>query len=110
RPLRAVEWAGGVSWARFHEGSRTASFHTTRSRDMGAVEKEDDVETLLEICHNLVVQDKQQNVVRFAHFSVREFLQARLDGSYEIAAGACLSILKFAKPLLPATPITEYAL
>lgn len=37
--------------------------------------RNDDVD--LEICHNLVVLDQQQDIVRFAHLSVPEYLENR---------------------------------
>lgn len=38
-----------------------------------------DKETILRFCHNLVIWDSTQNVIRFAHLSVREFLEKSTD-------------------------------
>ncbi|RPB06631.1 hypothetical protein P167DRAFT_580246 [Morchella conica CCBAS932] len=53
------------------------------------------IETILKICHNLVVIDHQLGLVRFAHLSVQEYLEKRLstEETNTMAAIVCLSIL-----------------
>lgn len=48
---------------------------TTAPRSVNVDDWELSVETLLKICHNLLVLDRQSNIVRVAHLSVREFLE-----------------------------------
>ena len=53
------------------------------------------INTLLRICQNLLIFDKQLNVFRFAHLSVGEYLGTRLrkDDSHGEIAKVCLSLL-----------------
>jgi predicted acetyltransferase len=80
-PLSPEEWTGGVSWALPRPDRKSPKLETP---------------VLLDVCQNLVVNDGQQNVMRFAHLSVREFLEAEaLDRqAAEMAASACLAILQ----------------
>ena len=52
--------------------------------------------TVLDICHNLVVEDKQSEVMRFSHLSVQEYLENReefgISKVHSMAAQACLSV------------------
>ncbi|KAH8147134.1 uncharacterized protein LAJ45_08934 [Morchella importuna] len=52
-----------------------AKLVTIVSRSVNVDDWELSVETLLKICHNLLVLDRQSNIVRVAHLSVREFLE-----------------------------------
>jgi predicted transcriptional regulator len=81
KPLSPDEWAGGVSWALLRSDGNPSGLG---------------VSVLLDVCQNLVVHDGQQNVMRFAHLSVREFLETKsLDQqAAEMAASACLAILQ----------------
>jgi predicted acetyltransferase len=100
-PLSPEVWAGGVSWALPGPDEKSPKFKTP---------------VLLDVCQNLVVHDGQQNVMRFAHLSVREFLEAKaLDRqAAEIAAFACLAILQHPHTLnaKPAdfTPFHRYSI
>lgn len=53
-------------------------------------------EELLEMCCNFVVHDEALDVFRFAHFSVREYLETRKEyssaASHTLAAERCLSV------------------
>ncbi|KAL7273945.1 hypothetical protein RUND412_003172 [Rhizina undulata] len=51
--------------------------------------------TILDVCQNLVVLDKQLGVFRTAHFSVTEFLLEKLDikEAHTMAAEVCLTLL-----------------
>ena len=53
------------------------------------------VSRLLKVCQNLLIFDKQQNVFRFAHLSVDEYLETKLrkDDSHSEMAKVCLSLL-----------------
>jgi hypothetical protein len=79
--LSPEEWAGGVSWALPRPDGKSPKLETP---------------VLLDVCQNLVVHDRQRNVMRFAHLSVREFLEAKaLDRQAAgMAACACLAILQ----------------
>lgn len=50
---------------------------------------------LLDICHNLLVRDEELGVLRFAHFSVQEFLLRQFDveGDHASLAEVCLTTL-----------------
>lgn len=52
---------------------------------------------LLKLCHNLVTWDHQSNVIRFAHLSVREFIEKAQSTSAAtsnlMAANCCLAFL-----------------
>ncbi|KAI5842185.1 ankyrin repeat-containing domain protein [Morchella snyderi] len=54
-----------------------------------------DIETILKLCHNLVVIDHQLGVMRFVHFSAQEFLKLRWNEkeTNSMAATVCLTIL-----------------
>ncbi|KAL0631457.1 hypothetical protein Q9L58_009678 [Maublancomyces gigas] len=55
-----------------------------------------DTQSLFKICHNLLTLDRQLNIVRFAHLSVREFLektQFTIVESNTMASESCLSYL-----------------
>jgi hypothetical protein len=58
-------WAGGVSWASLRPDGNPPKL---------------EMAVLLDICQNLVVHDAQQNVMRFSHLSVREFLETKALG------------------------------
>lgn len=61
--------------------------------------------TLLDICHNLIVLDKQLGILRFAHFSVHEFLRDKYsvkEGNAGLA-DVCLTLLMESDT----TPITQ---
>jgi hypothetical protein len=81
KPLSPDEWAGGVSWALPRSNGKSPKLKTSM---------------LLDVCENLVVHDGHRNVMRFAHLSVREFLETKaLDRqAAEMAACACLAILQ----------------
>ena len=53
------------------------------------------IDILLKICQNLLIFDKQLNVFRFAHLSVDEYLEEKLDNveSHSEIAKVCLSLL-----------------
>lgn len=53
------------------------------------------IETILKLCHNLVVIDHQLEVMRFAHLSVQEYLETlwKEQETNSMAAAVCLSIL-----------------
>lgn len=59
-------------------------------------------ETVLDLCANLVVLDNGLDVFRFAHLSVREFLETKgkfdAASNHAIAAECCLRYLLYAKP------------
>ena len=52
------------------------------------------VESLLDLCNNFVLYDQALDVFRFAHLSVREFLEQKLEykktSCYSLAAECCL--------------------
>lgn len=56
-------------------------------------------ETILHICHNLVIYDEGLEVFRFAHFSVQEFLIRQPEFGPERAhtniAEVCLTVLTY---------------
>jgi hypothetical protein len=104
KPLSPDEWAGGVSWALPRPDGKPPKLKTP---------------ILLDVCQNLVMHDGQQNVMRFAHLSVREFLETKaLDRqAAEMAACACLVILQHphivnAQPTASTdfTPFHEYSI
>jgi predicted acetyltransferase len=80
-PLSPDEWTGGVSWASLKPDGNPPTL---------------EMAVLLDVCQNLVVHDSQRNVMRFAHLSVREFLETRdLDRqSVEMAAATCVNVLQ----------------
>jgi len=87
RPLTPEEWTDVTCYASQPLDSRI---------DLG---------TLLDICHNLVVLDWQSNAVRFAHLSVREYLEKyhfNIEESNVMAAKCCLSMLIDCEGLFPA--------
>lgn len=56
-----------------------------------------DTRSLFKICHNLIALDREQNIVRFAHLSVREFLeksQFTMVAAHTLAATSCISYLR----------------
>ena len=54
-----------------------------------------DMESILDLCHNLVIHDEGLDIFRFAHLSVREFLEKRSEFSQKscnaLAAENCLT-------------------
>ena len=78
RPLSSLEWVNFTYWPELVDP------------DIG-------VDSLLEMCHNLVTVDNQSQVVRFTHLSVQEYLENLDDFTTEkanaMAAGFCLSVL-----------------
>ena len=60
------------------------------------------VETVLDLCANFVVLDTDLDVFRFAHLSVREFLEKREEfdaaSNHAIVAECCLQLLFYARP------------
>jgi hypothetical protein len=84
--LSPAEWADGVSWALAGPNGNPTTL------TMGV---------LLGVCQNLVVHDDQRDVMRFAHLSVREFLETKdLDRqAAEMAASACLAVLQHPRTL-----------
>jgi GNAT superfamily N-acetyltransferase len=97
KPLNPREWIGGLYWATV---GAEPDYHTT------------DLDVLLDICYNLVVCDTQ-GLMRFAHLSVREFLEHKPQLAHPephiMAANACLSFLTHTQPL-PTTPFGTYAI
>ena len=63
------------------------------------------IETILDLCANFVVLDTELDVFRFAHLSVREFLEEKegfgAAGNHAIAAGCCLRLLLDVTPRYP---------
>jgi hypothetical protein len=78
RPLSSQEWVNTTYWP--------------EQVDQGV-----GVNSLLDMCHNLVTVDNQSQVVRFAHLSVQEYLENMEDFAMEegnaMAAEFCLSVL-----------------
>jgi hypothetical protein len=78
RPLTPAEWVCATKYAMPRVGSLR-------------------LPSLLDICHNLVVEDQDSRVVRFAHLSVSEYLASKpeFDNSkaHSLAAHVCLSVL-----------------
>lgn len=80
-----------------------------------------DADVVFRLCHNLLTLDRQLNIVRFAHLSVREFLEKHHFSAVDansMAAEFCFSILTDRvygverpepKLRLPNHPATEYA-
>lgn len=68
------------------------------------------VPALLDICHNLLVLDVGLGVLRFAHFSVQEFLlkQFSPEGGHTGVAEVCLTILLTVDGDMPA--MADYAI
>lgn len=64
---------------------------------------------VFDICQTLVVLDERLGVLRFAHFSVQEFLLSRFDGAAGHAGFVerCLRVLVLPGPCVPQT--REYA-
>lgn len=55
-----------------------------------------DKETILRFCNNLVIWDRELDVVRFAHRSVQEFLEEtsfKITDAHAMAAETCLRVL-----------------
>lgn len=56
-------------------------------------------DALLDLCFNFIVHDAELDVFRFAHLSVREYLESvdryQLDTSHAFAAEYCLRVLTF---------------
>jgi hypothetical protein len=56
-----------------------------------------DSESLLDYCFNLIVKDKSLDIFRFAHLSVREYLETRDDytptNTHAVAAEICLACI-----------------
>lgn len=65
---------------------------------------------LLDICYNLLVRDQGLGVLRFAHFSVQEFLlkQFSSEGGHTGVAEVCLTILLTLDGDMPA--MADYAI
>lgn len=96
RPLSSQEWVNVTYWP----------------------ERTDEViglNSLLELCHNLVVVDSQSQVVRFAHLSVQEYLETLEDFTTEIAnemaARFCFSVLLSDEASIPSIldKVSDYA-
>lgn len=74
-----------------------------------------DFNSLLELCHNLVANDTESNVIRYTHLSAREYMEAQADFNlprlHTMAAHACLSVLiDNAQPSSPKSEsFTQYA-
>lgn len=51
------------------------------------------IEYLIRVCGNFVILDKRMNVLRFVHFSAKEFLLEKLGNSHEYLADVCLFVL-----------------
>lgn len=85
--LTPEKWISAVSWLLITPGGHPEQFPLSK---------------LLEVCQNLVVFDHEQNLVRFAHLSVREFLetngllkeQREFANPDEVAAEACLAVMQ----------------
>ena len=77
RPLRPDEWVDAI-------------YYTT------GIDSKSSLGTVLDICHNLVVEDKQSKVMRFSHLSVQEYLENReefgISKVHSMVAQACLSV------------------
>lgn len=62
-------------------------------------------DALLDLCFNFIVHDAELDVFRFAHLSVREYLETvdsyQLEASHAFAAGYCLNILMFKLNIKP---------
>lgn len=62
-------------------------------------------DTLLGLCFNFIVHDAELDIFRFAHLSVREYLESvdsyQLDASHAFAAGYCLNLLMFKLTIKP---------
>ncbi|KAI5837913.1 hypothetical protein DFP73DRAFT_580864, partial [Morchella snyderi] len=68
--------------------------------------------TILDICCNLVVFDEGLGVLRFAHFSVQEFLLSEIDSKecHTMMAGVCLtSLMHETEPGTPAPALLGYS-
>lgn len=84
---------------------------------VGATEKATqdslDFHSLLELCHNLVANDTESNVIRYIHLSAREYMEAQADFNlprlHTMAAHACLSVLIDAQPPSPKPRTTYWA-
>lgn len=72
-----------------------ASFLTAVSPEAYSDGSSVDAEALLSICRNLIIYDSEMDTFRFAHLSVREYLEAREDYSeaqvHAVAAEICLN-------------------
>jgi hypothetical protein len=66
RPLSSQEWVNASYWP-------------------APVDPEIGVDSLLDMCHNLVTVDNQSQVVRFAHLSIQEYLENLEDFTMEKA-------------------------
>ena len=71
-----------------------ADFLTAVAANLNISDEEISVDSLLELCNNFVVYDESLDVFRFAHLSIREFLELMPEftkGScYSLAAKCCL--------------------
>lgn len=70
---------------------------------------------ILNICHNFVVYDKELNTLRFAHFSVQEFLTRQpkfeREGAHTTIAEGCLTVLTYesAEDSCPTPALLQYS-
>lgn len=97
KPLSPEEWTEGVGWAL----TGLSSPHPHESIT---------TKTLLEVCENLVIHDDMQDIIRFAHLSVREFLEGLPEFSDSkpamMATEGCLAVLHH-QVILGAEPTRE---
>lgn len=55
-----------------------------------------DINAVLRVCHNLVIEDRETGIVRFAHPSIQDFLERKsgeVSQAHEMAAERCLDCL-----------------
>ena len=73
RPLSPDEWV--------HAAWLSSTFMHNKAEERGIVQDSLDLnlKVMQKICHNFVSIDKQLNVVRFIHLSVREYLEKKVD-------------------------------
>ena len=73
---------------------RASQFLIAVAANLGTFDGDISVDSLLDLCNNFVLYDKAQDVFRFAHLSVREFLQERSEFAEAscngLAAECCL--------------------
>ena len=73
---------------------RASDFLMAVAANLNTSDGDISVDTLLELCNNFVVYDEGLDVFRFAHLSVREFLETRPEfakvSCYSLAAECCL--------------------
>lgn len=76
------------------EELRASEFLMAVAANLNTSDGDISVDSLLELCNNFVVYDEGLNVFRFAHLSVREFLETRPEfakvSCYSLAAECCL--------------------